>query len=433
MADEMITRAATLLFEPGQILELRAFIPGQRSPEVSEFFTNLDEFVARVTQLEGEGRFKGIYAVLNPIKAKPSHGSTKDSDIARRRWLPIDLDAMRPDTNQPSTDAEHLAALEKAKEVGEFLTDMGWPQPVAADSGNGAHLLYPIDLPNDEESRILVEGCLHALAEMFSDDPVNIDTVVGKASRIWKVYGTTVRKGNSTPEPPWRLAKLIDVPDKLEIVSRGKLEALASLRKKNKAHEYFGIGERLDIPKWLADHNLTVAKTKRLEKGTLYVLEVCPWNPAHTDRSTYIIQWDSGSCFAACHHNHCEGKGWPELLAVYGEDDPTIPIQTVDLQSPVDSIGLAEDGTIAKVVEETIEDENGNKERIKKLVWVSDCALVASVETNADATEILLRGVGAVDVANLLRMQGSEARAARSEAIAAGDVETQQKGDDYGR
>ena len=76
--------------------------------------------------------------------------------------------------------------------------------PVTGDSGNGAHLLYRIDLPNDEPATLLVRGCLAALDVLFSDDRVSVDTANFNASRIWKLYGTVSRKGDDTPERPHR-------------------------------------------------------------------------------------------------------------------------------------------------------------------------------------------------------------------------------------
>jgi hypothetical protein len=52
-------------------------------------------------------------------------------------------------------EEEHQKAIEKAEEVKRFLTKQGWSEPVVADSGNGAHLLYFIDLLNDKKVQSL--------------------------------------------------------------------------------------------------------------------------------------------------------------------------------------------------------------------------------------------------------------------------------------
>jgi hypothetical protein len=117
-------------------------------------------------------------------------------------------------------------------EVREYLTIwLGWPDPVVADSGNGYHLLFQIDLPNTEKSRELIESVLDALADQYDNDAVTIDTTVSNASRICKLYGTKSRKGEDTTERPHRFARVLEVPETLEIVPVELIKALAKLAK----------------------------------------------------------------------------------------------------------------------------------------------------------------------------------------------------------
>ena len=133
---------------------------------------------------------------MNLLPAGWKGGTAKDGDIVRRRWLLVDCDPQRKGTVS-STDAEKELAYEKAFAVATFLESLGWPTPIIADSGNGWHLLYRIDLPAGDGG--LVARVLKALARMFSDDAVDIDTKVGNASRICKLYGTLAAKGKNTP------------------------------------------------------------------------------------------------------------------------------------------------------------------------------------------------------------------------------------------
>ena len=98
--------------------------------------------------------------------------------------------------------------------------------PIIADSGNGWHLLYCIDLPADDGG--LVARVLKALAAKFSDAAVDIDTKVGNASRICKLYGTVAAKGKHSPERPHRVSKVIEIPSPLAPVSVEMLEELAN-------------------------------------------------------------------------------------------------------------------------------------------------------------------------------------------------------------
>lgn len=138
--------------------------------------------------------------------------STQDNEILRRVWLPIDVDPVRL-ARISSTDEEHELALARVREIAAHLQSEGWPRPVIADSGNGGHLLLPIDLPADDGG--MVSHCLISLAAKFDDDRVKIDTTVFNPARIWKLYGTPACKGDSTPQRPHRMARLLEVPDGL--------------------------------------------------------------------------------------------------------------------------------------------------------------------------------------------------------------------------
>jgi hypothetical protein len=109
-----------------------------------------------------------------------------------------------------SSDAEKALAWETIQAVRDHLGGRGWPAPILADSGNGYHLLYRIDLPADDGGQ--VRRLLHALGERFDTDKVKIDRAVFNPARICKAYGTWSRKGDSTPERPHRQSRILEVP-----------------------------------------------------------------------------------------------------------------------------------------------------------------------------------------------------------------------------
>jgi hypothetical protein len=109
-----------------------------------------------------------------------------------------------------STEEEKAKARDVILAIREHLTEQGWPGPILADSGNGSHLLYRIDLPADDGD--LVKRILEALANQFSTQHVAIDKKVFNPARIWKLYGTTSRKGDSTPDRPHRRSCIQEVP-----------------------------------------------------------------------------------------------------------------------------------------------------------------------------------------------------------------------------
>jgi hypothetical protein len=98
--------------------------------------------------------------------------------------------------------------------VREFLGARGWPASILADSGNGYHLLYRVDLLNDETSKDLLQRVLETLHHKFSDDRVSIDRTTFNASRISKIYGSMARKGSDMAERPHRLTSIREAPDR---------------------------------------------------------------------------------------------------------------------------------------------------------------------------------------------------------------------------
>src|SRR5262249_53515966 len=126
-----------------------------------------------------DGRAEGLYFTVNPVNPallarannrvnQYAEHTTSDHDILKRLNLPIDFDPVRP-AGISSTDVERQAALVRAWACRLWLSAQGWPEPVFASSGNGAHLIYPIDLPNDDENTTLIKACLSTLSFLFSD------------------------------------------------------------------------------------------------------------------------------------------------------------------------------------------------------------------------------------------------------------------------
>ena len=162
----------------------------------------------------------------NRIRKADKGGTTSDGDIVARHWLLIDCDPQRP-AGISATDAEHDAAVERCRQIwSELHYNHGWPEPIGADSGNGAHLLYRVDLPVDDGG--LIQRCLSALAAQFDDDTVKVDTGVFNPARIWKLYGTLACKGDSTTDRPHRMSRILSSPDTPVVVTRAQLEELAS-------------------------------------------------------------------------------------------------------------------------------------------------------------------------------------------------------------
>ena len=216
---EEINRALGVLFEPGAVVELRAF---KWRETVSGYYDDHEALAYEAGKLDDRGY--SVYVTLNEVDpallARASNRArkvykeptTSDGNVLRRRWLPLDFDPVRP-SGVSATDAEKKAARQRALEVREFLRELKWPEPVLGDSGNGYHLLYRIGLPNDRGSLELVKGILEAIAFKFSDKAVEVDVTTSNAARIWKLYGSTARKGDDAGDRPHRRSRLLKVPE----------------------------------------------------------------------------------------------------------------------------------------------------------------------------------------------------------------------------
>jgi len=329
-----VRRTLDALCESGQTIEIR--VKTRDGSVYSGYSHNLDELVPQIESIDSIDT-TGIYFTLNPVnsallarrsriaRTRKEDSLTSDTDIVYRRWLPIDLDPVRP-AGVSSTNEEKDAAQRKIGLVTAYLTSLGWPAPVVADSGNGYHILYRINLPNNDPSRELVKGCLETLSKMFTDKTVSVDIKNFNAARIWKLYGTRARKGEDTSDRPHRRATLISVPDDIVVVGKELLGGLAadavsvkpaptSLATSRRGKKGF------DLADWLNQYetNLPCKVIPKNKAGHRYFyhLDPCPFcKGAHTD-GAFLGQSNDGVVFAKCHHNSCgTDNRWRELRLI---------------------------------------------------------------------------------------------------------------------
>jgi hypothetical protein len=224
-AFQQILCAAVLIMEPGSVHELRIPKAG-REKTISGYFDDPLKLAQCAAELDATGKYAGVYITLNPCnpallarccnRVRPyTEVTTSDHDILMRSWLLIDCDPKRP-AGISSTDGEHGRAITTACGVWDDLRGAGFGDPVVADSGNGGHLLYRMDLPNNQRATDLIQRVLTGVASACAPDDVDIDLAVYNASRICKLYGTMTRKGDSTTDRPHRRSRILEIPDHLE-------------------------------------------------------------------------------------------------------------------------------------------------------------------------------------------------------------------------
>jgi len=215
-----------LFCRPGGVIEVRILKVYGKSTAwrneyakgtVSGYFDDHQGFCKAVKEADRTNH-GGIYFTLQVIdprligrafnRLKPSEVTTSDSNVIAYRWLPIDMDPIRP-AGISASDSELKEALSLRGKVAEWVTkEMGFSAPIKAVSGNGGHLLFRLpDLPVTEENTKFVANTLSGLAKTFNTDKVTIDTTIFNPARIWKLYGTTARKGDPVPAGPNREAR----------------------------------------------------------------------------------------------------------------------------------------------------------------------------------------------------------------------------------
>lgn len=379
-----------LIDAPGRtddcVFELRALKKKGRFTETRSGFYDADHLRQMATdaiRLERQG-MNGVYWTLNPVdrqlhairenrEDQAGDGeSAGDVHILRRRYLLIDFDPKRH-PKISSSDAEKELARTVCMAVQAFLKSLGWPEPVVADSGNGFHLLYYIDLPTDDriesdaDPRGIVERCLKALAHQYSTNSVTVDAGNWNPARICKLYGTASRKGTSTQERPHRRSRLLEVPAEKVVVPRSLLEDLARKappetkrkgkqkpvpkRRATSSHTSNGAERNADVSGategttdhtfirgWMREFMPDAGEPEAWQgDGLRWRLPQCPFNPAHVDGSSAILVMPEGGISFKCQHGATPGEDgkvcsehtWSDVRDLIEEREP--PPETCDL------------------------------------------------------------------------------------------------------
>ena len=327
-ANEII-HALRLWFQAGDVFEVRvldAVSADYRREHIESGYFDYEHISAVPEALKRLLSFRGVYVTVNPVnpdllaravnRLRPAgrNPTTADTDIVRRRWLLIDCDPRRA-SGVSSSNAEHESALAKAREIRDGLSSLGWADPIMTDSGNGAQLMYRIDLPADDGE--LVRRVIGEIAKASSEQ-VAIDTSVHNTARIWRLPGTMNCKGDSIPERPHRMARILEEPQDIVSVSREQMQDIVSYQSEDTQtdgpdDEWKHTMPAFDLDSWIAQYCPELGSPQPWKGGRKWIFPVCPFNEAHTNKSAVLIQEPSGAVAFKCHHNGCSGNDWRAL------------------------------------------------------------------------------------------------------------------------
>ena len=356
-----ITHALRLWFQAGDVFEVRvldAVSADYRREHIESGYFDYEHISAVPEALKRLLSFRGVYVTVNPVnpdllaravnRLRPAgrNPTTADTDIVRRRWLLIDCDPRRA-AGVSSSNSEHESALAKAREIRDGLSSLGWADPITTDSGNGAQLMYRIDLPADDGE--LVRRVIGEIAKASSEQ-VAIDTSVHNPARIWRLPGTMNCKGDSIPERPHRMARILEEPQDIVSVSREKMQDIVSYQSEDTQtdvpdDDWKHTMPAFDLDSWIAQYCPELGSPQPWKGGRKWIFPVCPFNEVHTNKSAVLIQEPSGAVAFKCHHNGCSGNDWRALRELR---EPGCYDRREEANSDVDLSGILKPNRIEK-------------------------------------------------------------------------------------
>ena len=225
------------------------------------------------------------------------------------------------------------ASKQKAAQIAEALQSLEIPV-VKAKSGNGWHILIYLATPLavSKETTKRFKHCGDIIISKYGGD-----STVYNPSRVWKLYGTTAKKGDDTPDRPHRQAKILDPTDLSSIkrVSFDDLEkAILSLptepttpkpdtqpvsnpsARRTQGKRLPALNSRDDLERLARDCGVTELQDWQQKPDYEVSKTNCPL--CKRDGCGFITYSASGECGFKCHTNTCSGKNLQSLYESAG-------------------------------------------------------------------------------------------------------------------
>lgn len=305
--------------------------------------------------------------------------SAKDDHIVERRMLFIDVDAIRPKglSEASATEEEKAHAVALRDQIYELFHEfISVRQMAKADSGNGAQIIIPVNLPPEDER--LKE--ILKLLQMYNTEHAEIDDSVWDARRLVPLWGSVKRKGAHDEESGriWRRAE-IDIPHKSRPVAAETIDLLiehlkamqpAEPKKKRglPTREFPVYEKKSDDQFWQLAGDIPIRDVISAA-GDNPDSPTCPGCGASGDSSVKIV----GDAVLDCKHKTCGATKWNGISYVkqkfdldaagaadwYRENFEDLPRKQVKRKQPVaaedaieldDEIWLEGDGSERTIV-----------------------------------------------------------------------------------
>jgi hypothetical protein len=186
------------------------------------------------------------------------------------------------------------------------------------DSGNGGYLLVLIDFANDKASTELVKRFIEYIDLLFSDEHVQVDRTMFNAARIIRLAGTMNRKGDNSPDRPWRWSRMLEAPANSQALQFLTPEFIARFLPQPESNHSVNGGARFNLEDFIEHHGIAVKDIKSWVSGIRkFTLEHCVFDDTHRGTSAVILQFPSGAQDYRCLHNTCVDRRWPQVREKY--------------------------------------------------------------------------------------------------------------------
>ena len=309
-----------------------------------------DQLWDDIQQYENDPNTKGIYTTiqrcdpallarsLNRLQTAGDNSTTSDGNITHFCVFPIDVDSDIP-SGISATESELEASCAIAKQIATELDKLGVPL-VKAKSGNGWHILIYLEtlLEVTEDATHRFKRLGDVIVEKWGGD-----ATVYNPARIWKLYGTTAKKGDvGVPDRPHRKAEIFEPTDPAEIkrISFDALEAaILSIApddvetpapeqkpertpsKKTNGKRLPPLDTRADLEQLAKDCGVVLQGSwvnKTGKNGSRYeaIKTNCPL--CSRDKCGVLTYSANGECGYKCHTDTCSGKNLQDLYEKAG-------------------------------------------------------------------------------------------------------------------
>lgn len=323
--DEQEVRKAIEILKPdGRLFEVRV-INGKFVS--SGYFRDAETLIH---QLRSQNLVGGnVYFTINALNdacydrkqknhfEKTTKATTSDNDVIGYDYFFVDIDPKRP-SDTSSTDEQIIMARKIGNKVYETLRDIGFEEPISAYSGNGVHLLYPLNLQNSPENKALIEKSLKTLDIIFSNDSVSVDTANYNPARVCKLYGTLAQKGTSSDKRPHRMSRITKYPNQIKTTDIKYLKKLCEKYPQEEKPQYYNhySPREFDVQNWLDKYGLRYQKVNSGDVDK-FILDHCPFDSNHKGKDAAIFRCRNGAIGFHCFHASCQGKTWKDVRLLY--------------------------------------------------------------------------------------------------------------------